>query len=135
MSPIWKIHFAATLYMTGVIWFVQIVHYPLFDAVRENHGRFANRHQSRTGFVVAPVMLVELFTAVLLMVRAPSTPLVANLVLIAVIWAVTFAVSVPCHQRLLEGFDTAVHRRLVASNWLRTAAWSARALLLLMLWG
>lgn len=27
------VHAAVTLYMTGVIWFVQVVHYPLFSCV------------------------------------------------------------------------------------------------------
>jgi hypothetical protein len=27
------LHLAATLYMVGVIWFVQVVHYPLFSKV------------------------------------------------------------------------------------------------------
>ena len=38
---------------------------------------------------------------------------------------VTVAVSVPLHTRLGEAYDDAVARRLVATNWLRTAAWTA----------
>ena len=51
---------AATLPMVGLIWFVQIVHYPLFGEV--GHDRFADyerNHQNRTTLVVAPLMLVE----------------------------------------------------------------------------
>jgi hypothetical protein len=55
--------------------------------------------------------------------------------LLAVIWISTAFVQVPCHEQLSQGFDKAVHQRLVWTNWLRTAAWSLRALLVLwMAW-
>lgn len=128
-----KIHLALTLYMTGVIWFVQIVHYPLFDAVKEDHDIFARRHQDRTGFVVAPAMLGEAFCAILLLMAMPTPFWICNLALIGLIWMVTFAISVPCHQRLQNGFDPKTHRRLVRSNWFRTIAWTTRSIMLLIL--
>jgi hypothetical protein len=39
--------------------------------------------------------------------------------------------QVPLHTRLARGFDPAAHRQLVRTNWLRTLAWTLRALLLL----
>ena len=51
---------ASTLAMVGLIWFVQIVHYPLFAQVgREGFSGYEQAHQNRTTFVVAPLMLVE----------------------------------------------------------------------------
>jgi hypothetical protein len=48
-------------------------------------------------------------------------------------WISTFAIAVPAHERLgLIGPDEVLIRRLIATNWIRTAAWSfAFALLLL----
>jgi hypothetical protein len=37
------------------------------------------------------------------------------------------AASVPAHRALGGGFDASVHARLLATNWLRTAAWTAHA--------
>jgi hypothetical protein len=37
----------------------------------------------------------------------------------------------PRHVALRRGFDPSVHARLVATNWIRTAAWSARSVLAL----
>ena len=54
-----------------------------------------------------------------------------SLCLLAVVWISTFAVQVPLHRRLAEGYDAARHRRLVLSNWIRTLAWTARAVLVL----
>ena len=38
--------------------------------------------------------------------------------------------QVPRHNALARGFDGPAHAALVATNWVRTAAWSLRALLL-----
>jgi hypothetical protein len=123
------IHAVATIAMTGIIWFVQIVHYPLFDTVGE--GRlvvFAQRHSVRTGFVVVPLMLVEAGCAVGLVFVMASRPLVwIGLVLLLIVWSSTFFLQVPQHRILSRRYDPAAIRKLVRSNWIRTFAWSARS--------
>ena len=42
-----------------------------------------------------------------------------------IIWLSTMVLQVPCHRRLETGFDAAVARRLVRTNWVRTFAWTA----------
>jgi hypothetical protein len=101
------------------------------DRFREFH----RQHGLRITFVVVAPMLVELVSATALAVWAPKgvepeLPVI-GLVLVAVIWLSTFAVQVPVHRRLALGFDSMAHRRLVTSNWLRTAAWSFRAVVAL----
>jgi hypothetical protein len=84
-------------------------------------------------------MLVKALTALMLVWRppAPGSVLVcwAGLGLLLVIWASTFLLQVPRHNTLTAGFEAAAHRALVLSNWLRTAAWSGRSLLALLLLG
>jgi hypothetical protein len=132
-------HAAATLAMAGVIWFVQVVHYPLFAAVApERFAGYESGHRRLTTVVVAPLMLVELATAVALVIRPaaaaePRWAVWAGLALLAVIWSSTFFVQVPLHEKLAAGFDGAAHRRLVRGNWVRTAGWTARAGLALLL--
>ena len=56
---------ASTLYMTGVIWFVQIVHYPLMARVGGAQFReYSRLHQLQTTWVVAPAMLAAAVAAV-----------------------------------------------------------------------
>jgi hypothetical protein len=55
----------------------------------------------------------------------------AALALLIVIWLSTALLPVPCHGVLAQGFDAAVHQRLVRGDWLRTVAWSLRSALLL----
>lgn len=127
-------HFATTLFMTGVIWFVQIVHYPLFASTGSTDFRtYEQRHSTLTTWVVAPPMLVEGVTALLLFWFRPTGvstwQLSIGLALVAVIWLSTALVQVPCHDALSQGFDSSVHQRLVRTNWMRTATWSLRSLL------
>jgi uncharacterized membrane protein len=121
----------STCYMAGLIWMVQVVHYPLFAKVgREQFESYQTSHQSLTTLVVGPPMLVELITAVLLIwyrpAEVPSWIFYVALALLVVVWASTAFLQVPCHEQLTGGFDTAVHTRLVVSNWIRTISWTAR---------
>ena len=130
----------ATLMMTGIIWFVQVVHYPLFSRVGfSEFARYEIAHSNLTTFVVAPLMLIELITAVLLVWQRPPALsvfwLITGFALVAVIWATTFFLSVPQHNKLSLGFDLAAHRTLVLTNWIRTAAWTGRSLIMLSLLG
>jgi uncharacterized membrane protein len=127
---------AATLAMVGLIWFVQVVHYPLFAQVgRDAFRRYEMDHQRLTAFVVGPLMLAELATAILLFWWRPaglgSGALWLGLGLLASIWIMTYTVQVPQHTSLVMSYDTSTQRRLVSCNWYRTAAWSARGLLVL----
>ncbi|MCS3918354.1 hypothetical protein Q2T83_17685 [Fervidibacter sacchari] len=131
-------HLTATLFMTGVIWFVQIVHYPLFRLVGNSEfARYETAHTFWTTWVVAPPMLTEMATAVLLLLFKPKgvsdSILWVNLALLAAIWLSTAFLQVPCHQQLSQGFDAAAHHRLVVTNWLRTVCWTVRSGLLLWL--
>mgnify|MGYP000669212371 CR=1 FL=1 len=124
------------LMMVGIIWFVQIVHYPLFAKVGESEfASYEHEHTRRTGWVVAPLMLTELATALLLLgirpLGIPLTAAIINLMLVASLWVSTWLVQIPCHHHLTCRFDPAVHRRLVGTNWFRTAVWSLRGLLVL----
>ena len=121
------IHAAATVAMAGIAWFVQVVHYPLFALVGDEFAAYEARHAERTTLVVAPLMTIEALAAVLIVIRAPGVLTAVGLALVALLWLATAVVQVPCHRRLAQGFDAGVHRRLVATNWLRTVAWTARA--------
>ena len=130
------VHAAATLIMVGVIWVVQVVHYPLFARVGSDaFPAYHAAHNVLTSWVVLPTMLVELAASALLVVARPlDIPLVWALLglgLVGVVWFSTLLLQVPQHRRLAGGFDAAAHRLLVNGNWLRTAAWSARGLLAL----
>jgi hypothetical protein len=130
------VHLAATVFMVGVIWFVQIVHYPLFGRVgADGFAWYSTAHSRLTGFVVGPPMLVEAATAFALVVRPPQgvpfSLISIGLVLLGVIWLSTALLQSPQHTVLGRGFRPASHRFLVRTNWIRTALWTVRGLLVL----
>jgi hypothetical protein len=128
------VHAATTLFMVGVIWFVQIVHYPLFHRIGEaGFPEYERQHTRRTGYVLAVPMLVEFATAVALAWRLGGGIAWSGLGLLMVIWLSTWVWQVPAHRRLEHGFDAVTHRRLVGTNWVRTAAWSVRGIIALAL--
>lgn len=137
MKSLLLIHVFATVFMVGLIWFVQIVHYPLFASVGADGFRaYEEQHQRLTTWVVAPVMLVELSTSVWLWKTAPphlSVCCSAGLALLGLIWLTTAFLSVPAHNALSEGFSETAYRKLVATNWIRTIAWSIRGVLVLIM--
>jgi hypothetical protein len=140
----WKIilfvQLFATIALTGVIWLVQIVHYPLFAFVGdEKYKIFHVSHMNWISFVVAPLMIAEALTAILIVFYQPpnanSLVLWFGLILVASIWASTFFLQVPLHERLALGFDAETHHALVSTNWIRTAAWTIRSgICLWLLW-
>lgn len=127
-------HLVATTAMFGLIWFVQLVHYPLFSAVgADEFVAYEASHQRRTAWVVGPFMAIEGITA-LALVAAPPTELgrlwtVAGLGMLGVVHASTVFLQVPAHQRLSVEYDSATVRRLVTTNWIRTLGWSTRTAL------
>ncbi len=131
MQNIVAIHTYATLAMVGLIWFVQVVHYPMMaDVGKVDFAKYEEIHQSRTTWVVAPFMLAEAITAIWLWRFSPDNVpghlALIGVVLLAIVWGSTCALQVPAHARLATGFDVASHQFLVTSNWIRTFAWSAR---------
>jgi len=134
------VHLFATVFMTGLIWFVQIVHYPMFSAVGRNvFVEYEIVHARRTTWVVAPVMLLEAGTGLMLL-TGPAFEhfrgaLLASTGLLAVIWLSTAFLQMPRHRRLASGYDERSHRTLVSTNMIRTAAWSARSFILVVVAG
>lgn len=131
MLSVFVVHVGATLFMTGLIWFVQIVHYPLFGLVGGSYAAYQHSHMRRTTWVVGPVMLLELASATALLLWRPVwlEPWAAgvNLGALGLIWVSTALVQAPAHGRLLSGFAAADHAALVRTNWLRTFLWTFRS--------
>ena len=92
----------ASAAMCGLIWFVQIVHYPLFARTDATHDPgYAAENQRRTAPVVLPPMLVEAATAAWLVVSPPAaigrTIAVAGFLVVAALWLSTLLVQMPLH--------------------------------------
>jgi hypothetical protein len=124
-------HFFCAAYMTGIIWFVQCIQYPLLSRLGgDNPVELHREYTRRMGGVVGPVMLMEASLQLLWLYQTPSPAVWSGGVLLLIIWISTFGLQVPLHHRLCENSDAQLYSRLVRGNWIRTLAWTARALLL-----
>jgi hypothetical protein len=112
-----------------LIWLVQIIIYP--GLVRIPSHDFVNYHAwyvTRITLVVVPLMISEITIAIAWFFLQDNLfyPIMAGgLVILA--WCSTFIFQVPIHKSLQAGKDKSKIRRLVATNWIRTVAWSLKA--------
>ncbi len=126
-------HVAATCFLAGLIWVVQVVIYPNF----RNVGRTATwqdfhaAHTKRIASVVAVPWAVHGITTVMLLVRPPEAASYWLVLVAAAAAAATVVTTVwpvaPLHARLYAQYDDATADRVVRTNWLRTAAWTVSA--------
>jgi hypothetical protein len=121
-----------TLLLTGFIWTIQVLHYPLFELVGDDtFVAYEAAHSARvTWLIVVPWAVQGLTTAWVLLAPPAGVPrwlALAAGVAAALTVLITVTLSVPAHVELADGFAAEAHRRLVTTNWLRTAAWTAHA--------
>jgi hypothetical protein len=120
--------------MTGAIWLAQLSQYPLLAYVgTKNFITYESEHIRRISKIAWFILYVELATGALLLFYTPGTiprfiPII-GFILISIIWVTTWFIQYPLHKKLAHGFDKEFHRKLVESNWIRTIAWTGRAIL------
>ena len=122
-----QVHLVATAVLAGMVWVVQLVVYPAFRTAGPTAAwpAYHRRHTSAMATVIALPWAVQGLTVALLLLRRPGPLVLLTAVLAAVTVLVTVAVSVPLHGRLAEAYDDDLARRLIGTNWWRTAAWTA----------
>jgi hypothetical protein len=133
-GPLFLLHVVSCALMTGLIWVVQLLHYPAFRLIPGEHFvRFHSHHSRQITYLVGPWMLIEAVTGILLLkVSGSFTFFAVNLFLLSLTWMSTFFLSVPLHSQLAQGSNAGVILRLVKTNWPRTFLWSLRLVLLLI---
>ncbi len=134
------VHALATWFMVGLIWTVHHVHYPLFaDVGPAEYVEFQAEHVSRIGLVLAVPWLVEgVATLGLLLLarrRREIVTVLVGAVAAAGVLVISGLASAPAHSELADGFDAAVHDRLMAWNLVRALLWTVKgAVAAVLLW-
>ena len=126
------IHLIATSVMVGVIWVIQLVHYPSFHFIElKQYTTFQRFHMSRISYVVIPAMLTELFTLILFIISTGKIDSIISIsgLLLILIWLMTAVFFSGVHQKLTLGYDQTVVEKLIKLNWGRTLLWTLRLLL------
>ena len=127
------IHFLSTSIMVGVIWVIQLLHYPSFHFVQKSdYPKFQQFHMSRISFIVIPAMIIEFITGIIMLQFGFSSNFlfISSLVILITIWGITFIFFTKMHQVLISGYNEIIVNRLISINWSRTLLWSLRLLIL-----
>lgn len=139
MENLYLAQLLVTGMMTGVIWHVQLVNYPLFcDLLKiseeeEGFRAFHDRYTYRISFVVIPLMFSELFLSLYTLYKIPKPSSLFLFFPVMFCWLSTFFISVPLHQSLNKKPNLKDAEKLVFTNWVRTCFWSMRTVGLLTL--
>ena len=137
MTIFW-INLASTWFMVGLIWLIQLVHYPLFNYVGSKEFRiFHENHKILITPVVGIVMIVELVTSGIIIFQIPNGipnwTTIVGIILLGVIWFSTLLFQIPFHNKLSTNFDENVLMMLINTNWIRTICWSLRGIIVLIM--
>ena len=126
------IHFLSTSLMVGIIWVIQLLHYPTFHFIKQSdYVEFQHFHMQRISFIVVPVMIIEILSGFMLVYYFRSNLFILCLTILLVIWLITFVFFTKLHQSLLGGYDKIIVNKLVQINWSRTVLWSLRLIILI----
>jgi len=128
------VHMVAAWFMVGMIWTIHLVHYPLFAKVGpDTYVDFQAAHVERIGTLLLVPWLTEGLTLLALIWLAAvggrrdlRLPVAIGAVAMAVVLVISGVWSAPAHGDLADGFDAAVHDRLMTANLVRALAWTVR---------
>ena len=132
------VHAMVTFAMTGIIWFVSLVHYPVLKTLSKRQAViFEAEHWNRTMRLAVPMLLIELLSAILLVFYRPVGVSVVlpsvGLVLLAAIWISTWSVCVPCHIHLKNQYEQKYMTELLSANRFRAIMWSLRTVIVALI--
>jgi len=137
MSFIFLLNLVLSFIAVGLIWTIQLVHYPSMRFIpKERFVEYHNFHSIRISFLAMPLMLTELGTSLMLFYQnynnAIQTIFLINLVIVVLIWLSTFLIQVPLHNALSKEKQSEKLSKLICTNWIRTILWTARSILMIL---
>lgn len=130
LKTILIIHMFSSLFMCGLCWFVQIVHYPLFRAIPISNFENYERKNGVTAFITVPLMTIELISGLFVLYMNFSKLFLLNMLLLALIWLSTLIYQVPLHLKLMLMATPERITKVIRTNWIRTISWTLRACIL-----
>ena len=127
------IHLVFTCIMVGVIWVMQLVHYPSFHFIDSSRYRsFQNFHMKNISFIVVPAMIFELGSGLIILYYniQDSFWFFISMLMLITIWIITAVFFTALHGKLTRGYDRVIVDSLVRINWIRTGLWTARLIII-----
>ena len=109
-----------------LIWAVQLVIYPSFNYYTPKNLFVWHRNYTvRVTYIVLPLMFSQLILAVIYVWQIQDWYSILSLLIIVVLWLLTFLIFVPLHQSIDKAQpQEGVCEKLVSKNWIRTVLWT-----------
>ncbi len=128
-------HLIFSAIMVGVIWVIQLVHYPSFHFIdKDIYDSFQKFHMNKISIIVIPVMILELVTGFLLLIgNSKNILIIISFGILILIWGITGLFFSDAHGKLISGYNELIVNKLVSMNWIRTVLWTFKMILLLYL--
>ena len=122
----------SNLIMVGVSLITHFVTYPSFNLIKSSI--FSEFHKSYTNkmlLIVAPVMILELISSILLVIFdvSDNDTEIGLLITLVLIWFLTFFTIVPIHNKLAVNYTKDLNQKLIKYNGFRTALWIIKLIL------
>ncbi|TVR15996.1 MAG: hypothetical protein EA391_08960 [Balneolaceae bacterium] len=130
MQLILAANLISSFLLCGLIWTVQLVHYPMFHKLsRKNFSKHIQFHGFRISLIVVPLMVIELLSSFSLAFFSPSDTVLhaTGFFIVLLIWLTTFFIQVPLHSKLTMGYNPETVNKLVKTNFIRSVLWSIKA--------
>ncbi|MGB5358221.1 MAG: hypothetical protein WBN11_16135 [Eudoraea sp.] len=110
-----------------LIWMIQLIVYPSFLYYSsENLVIWHKKYTLLIAYIVVPLMLLQLGFAIYQITAEISAYTVTGLVMVVLVWIITFLQFVPLHGKISKGItDKTMLLSLVKKNWTRTILWTS----------
>ena len=137
MSFIFLFNLVLSFIAVGLIWTIQLVHYPSMSFIsKDKFPEYHNFHSIRISILAMPLMLAELVTSIMLWYQnfnnAIQTVFLINLIIVVLIWLSTFLIQAPLHNVLSKEKNKEKLSKLICTNWIRTILWTSRSILMIL---
>ena len=132
MNIIVYISLFTNLIMVGVSLITQFVTYPSFNLIKSiTFSEFHKSYTKKMLFIVAPVMILELISSLLLVIFdiSDNHTEIGLLITLILIWLLTFFNIVPIHNKLTVNYNKDLNQKLIKLNGLRTILWILKLIL------
>jgi len=126
-------HVFTTFFMTGLCWFVQLVHYPLFKDIPLESFPSYQKKNYRTAIITVPIMIIEMISGLWIIYYFDSWFFITNIILFGLILLSTLIFQIPTHLSLKDNPNLKSFNFLIRSNWIRTILWTVRSGMLIYL--
>jgi len=131
MDIAFELNKMSNLLMIGISILVQFIIYPSFkNPDFKNFNSFHLSYSNKMFYIVAPIMLTELFSSVILIYKTPSKTYLISLIFLLLIWLLTFLFIIPIHNFLSTNHSIKKVERMIRLNGLRTFFWLSKYLII-----